>query len=103
MVPEARMFSSPPTNTSEAAIQTSWDGQLYTVIGEPDGQGRWQLRLWWKPAVTLIWFGGGLVALGGLIALVGRLRRSKRTKREEAVEPEAPEPGGVRPGREALA
>jgi cytochrome c-type biogenesis protein CcmF len=103
MVPEARMFSSPPTNTSEAAIQTSWDGQLYTVIGEPDGQGRWQLRLWWKPAVTLIWFGGGLVALGGLIALVGRLRRSKRKQREEAVEPEAPEPGGVRPGREALA
>jgi cytochrome c-type biogenesis protein CcmF len=80
--PEARMFSSPPTATSEAAITTSWDGQLYTVIGEPDGQGRWQLRLWWKPAVTLIWYGGALVAFGGLLALIGRLRRSRRARRE---------------------
>ena len=30
-------------------------------------QGRWQLRLWWKPFVTLIWLGGALVALGGLL------------------------------------
>ena len=92
--PQARMFSSPPTPTSEAAIATILDGQLYTVIGEGDEQGRWQLRLWWKPAVTLIWFGGALVALGGFVSLVGRLRRERRaTKHEEAPEPkEAPEP-----------
>ena len=47
--PQARMFSSPPTETSEAAIATRLDGQLYTVIGKPDAHGRWQLRLWWKP------------------------------------------------------
>jgi len=57
--PQARMFSSPPTETSEAAIATRLDGQLYTVLGKSDEQGRWQLRLWWKPFVTLIWFGGG--------------------------------------------
>ena len=49
-----------------------WDGQLYTVLGKADEQGRWQLRLWWKPFVTLIWLGGALVALGGLLALIGR-------------------------------
>ena len=49
-----------------------WDGQLYTVIGEADEQGRWQLRLWWKPFVTLIWLGGAMVAFGGLLALIGR-------------------------------
>ena len=42
------------------------DGQLYTVLGKPDEEGRWQLRLWWKPFVTLIWLGGALVALGRL-------------------------------------
>ncbi|MGE5722840.1 MAG: heme lyase CcmF/NrfE family subunit, partial [Sphingomonadales bacterium] len=47
--PQARTFSSPPTETSETAIATRIDGQLYTVLGRPDGHGRWQLRLWWKP------------------------------------------------------
>ncbi len=84
--PQARLFSSPPTPTSEAAIRTLWDGQLYVAIGDEDEQGRWQLRLWWKPFVTLIWLGGALVALGGLLALVGRLRRERRVRpREEAL------------------
>jgi cytochrome c-type biogenesis protein CcmF len=78
------MFSAPPTPTTEAAIQTVADGQLYVSLGEPDGQGRWQLRLWWKPFVTLIWAGGALVALGGFLSLIGRLRRERRPRLEEA-------------------
>lgn len=74
--PQSRFFSSPPTETNEAAIATRLDGQLYTVIGRRDGD-RWQLRLWWKPMVTFIWLGGALIALGGLLALVGRLRRER--------------------------
>jgi cytochrome c-type biogenesis protein CcmF len=82
--PQARMFSAPPTPTTEAAIQTVADGQLYVALGEPDGQGRWQLRLWWKPFVTLIWAGGALVALGGFLSLIGRLRRERRPRLEAA-------------------
>ena len=82
--PQARAFWSPPTETSESAIRTVLDGQLYTVLGKQAEDGRWQLRLWWKPLVTLIWAGGGLVALGGALSLLGRVRRERRAKMREA-------------------
>jgi cytochrome c-type biogenesis protein CcmF len=79
--PQTRYFSDPPTETNEAAIRTFWNGQLYTVIGKPDVSGAWQLRLWWKPFVTLIWAGGALIALGGALALLGRLGRFRLPRR----------------------
>jgi cytochrome c-type biogenesis protein CcmF len=82
--PQSRFFSDPVTTTSESAIATEWDGQLYTVLGAADAQGRWQLRLWWKPFVTLIWFGGVLIALGGALSLIGRWRRERRAMAREA-------------------
>ncbi|SIO05480.1 cytochrome c-type biogenesis protein CcmF [Parasphingorhabdus marina DSM 22363] len=80
ITPQNRMFASAQTQTSEAALLTRWNGQLYVVLGEGDSEGRWQIRTWWKPFVTLIWYGGILVALGGLLAVVGRLRRSRRQR-----------------------
>ena len=73
--PQSRFFAAPPTTTTEAALLTRWNGQLYVVLGQEADQGRWQLRVWWKPFVTLIWLGGALIALGGALALVGRERR----------------------------
>jgi len=80
--PETRYFSNPPMETNEAAIETFWNGQLYTVIAKPDPSGGWQLRLWWKPFVTLIWAGGALIALGGALALLGRVKRPRRAEPE---------------------
>ena len=85
LAPQARSFWAPPQQTTESALATRWNGQLYAVIGEEAGQGRWQVRLWWKPFVTWIWFGGVLIALGGVLALVGRVatdlkRRSIKRK-----------------------
>jgi len=80
--PQTRYFTDPPTETNEAAIETFWNGQLYTVIGKPDASGGWQVRLWWKPFVTLIWLGGVLIAFGGALALAGRAWRGWRSKRD---------------------
>ncbi len=77
--PQARNYSTPPTDTSEAAITTHVDGQLYAVLGKQGQDGRWQLRLWWKPMVTFIWLGGAMIALGGALALVGRVWRERRS------------------------
>ena len=81
--PQSRFFSSPPTTTSESAIATRLDGQLYTVLGQPDPSGGYQLRLWWKPFVTFIWLGGAMIAFGGVLSLIGRLWRERRWKRDE--------------------
>ncbi len=71
--PQARSFWAPPQQTTESALITRWNGQLYAVMGEPSPDSRWQLRFWWKPFVPLIWYGGLLVALGGVLALIGRV------------------------------
>jgi len=71
--PQSRQFWAPPQETKESALLTRWNGQLYAVLGEQGEDGRWQLRLWWKPFVTLIWYGGLLIGLGGLLALLGRV------------------------------
>jgi cytochrome c-type biogenesis protein CcmF len=76
--PQTRYFTDPPTETNEAAILTRFNGQLYTVIGKPVGDGSWQVRLWWKPFVTFIWLGGALIGLGGLLALLGRALKGWR-------------------------
>jgi len=81
--PQSRFFSDPPTETNESAIQTFWNGQLYTVIGKADSSGSWQVRLWWKPFVTLIWAGGALIGFGGALALLGRMRRRLRGSASE--------------------
>jgi cytochrome c-type biogenesis protein CcmF len=71
--PQARAFWLPPQETSEVALVTRWNGQLYAALGNQAEDGRWQLRLWWKPFVTWIWYGGVMIALGGVLALLGRL------------------------------
>ncbi len=73
MTPQARSFWAPQQNTTVSALHTRWNGQLYTVLGEQADGGRWQLRLWWKPFVPMIWLGGALIGLGGALALLGRL------------------------------
>ncbi|MCY7281186.1 MAG: heme lyase CcmF/NrfE family subunit [Sphingomonas bacterium] len=83
LAPQSRFFTNPPMVTSESAIATRLGGQLYTVLGQQDATGRWQLRLWWKPFVTLIWLGGLLIAIGGTLSLLGRTRREARSARIE--------------------
>ena len=83
--PQHRTFWAPPQQTAESVLVTRWNGQLYAVIGnqagaDADGPARWQVRLWWKPFVTWIWYGGALIAIGGALALVGHVRHDLRRR-----------------------
>lgn len=82
--PQARSFWSPPQETTESALATRWNGQLYAVLGKAADGERWQVRLWWKPFVTFIWYGGLLIALGGVLALLGRVRDDLRRRAVKA-------------------
>jgi cytochrome c-type biogenesis protein CcmF len=82
--PQARNFWAPPQETTESALVTRWNGQLYAVLGKGSTDGRWQIRLWWKPFVSCIWLGGIMVGLGGLLALVGRVLADLRRRSVKA-------------------
>jgi len=82
--PQARSFWTPPQETSEIALLTRWNGQLYIGLGSETEDGRWQLRMWWKPFVTWIWYGGVLIAFGGVLALIGRLAGDLRRRSAQA-------------------
>ena len=100
MNPQERHFWAPVQETTESALLTRWDGQFYAVLGNPTPDGRWQLNLWWKPFVTFIWYGGLLVSLGGVLAIIGRLSSDLRRRRvskkvaERRAEVEALRPQG---------
>ncbi|WP_066527024.1 heme lyase CcmF/NrfE family subunit [Erythrobacter sp. CCH5-A1] len=85
LTPQARSFWSPPQSTSESALLTKWNGQLYAVIGNQAADGRWQVRIWWKPFVTFIWYGGLLIGLGGILSIVGRMRVDLRRRAASAM------------------
>ena len=75
MLPQLHSFTDPPMTTNVAAIRTFWNGQLYLVVGDNSEQGRWLMRMWWKPFVMLIWLGGAMIALGGALSLLGRINK----------------------------
>jgi cytochrome c-type biogenesis protein CcmF len=91
MLPQLRAFSQPQMTTNYAAIRTMWNGQLYLVVGEPSSGNRWIIRMWWKPFVTLIWLGGMLIALGGLLSLAGRVRRDMFGRADKLPRQQLPE------------
>ncbi len=79
--PQQRTYSDPVQETTEAAIEPTPLGDIYAVLGAPDGKGAWQVRLHWKPMVGLIWAGVLLMAAGGLVGAVGDRRVARRLVR----------------------
>ena len=75
-------------DTTEAAIRSTIAGDLYAVIGEPQGDnGAYVTRLFFEPLVPWIWTGVGLMALGGMASLSDRRHRvgaPARRRRESA-------------------
>ncbi|MBO9689520.1 MAG: heme lyase CcmF/NrfE family subunit [Mitsuaria chitosanitabida] len=85
--PEKRVFHADGTALSQPAIDVGWRRDLFVVLAEPLGDGRWSVRVQVKPFMAWIWGGVALMALGGLLALADRRYRPARAG--QAVEPRA--------------
>ena len=75
LLPEKRVYPVQAMPTTEAAIRSSFWGDIYLVIGDPQQGGGWAVRTYIKPFAFWIWLGSGLMALGGLISLSDRRYR----------------------------
>ena len=85
--PEKRKYFSTNDVMTEAAIRSSFLGDLYVALGEPlavgeSGQIAWAIRLHDKPFVGWIWLGSLLMAMGGFLAISDKRYRLKKQFRE---------------------
>ena len=78
LLPEKRVYHAQQVPTTEAGIQGGITRDLFVALGEPLQDGAWAVRLQIKPFVRWIWFGGILMALGGLLSAADRRYRSRR-------------------------
>ena len=60
---------------SEAAIDGGITRDLYAALGERLDNGAWAVRLYYKPFIRWIWFGGLLMALGSVLCMCDRRYR----------------------------
>ena len=74
LAPERRMFPAEGQETVQTAIHTTGFSDLYLALGDDRGGGRCTIRAYVNPLAPFIWFGAGIMALGGLASLWGRLR-----------------------------
>jgi cytochrome c-type biogenesis protein CcmF len=86
---QKRVYRVQKNPMTHAGIQVAWNRDLFVALGEDLGNGKWSMRLQYKPLVRYIWFGALIMALGGLVAITDRRYRVPRTADAGAVEPGA--------------
>ena len=88
--PEKRSYPAEKSQTTEAAIHTTWLADIYAVLGDRSATGAWTARLYHNPLVPWIWVGAIVMAAGGAVSLtdrrlrVGAPRRARAGKAAEA-------------------
>ncbi len=81
--PEKRLYNASGQVMTEAAMDDGFLRDLYVALGEPVDTNAWAVRVHYKPFVRWIWFGGMLIALGGLVTVLDRRYRTARRRVEK--------------------
>ncbi len=74
--PERRVYNVRADVMTEAAVDVTPLRDLYVAIGETVEDGRWEMRVYYRPLIRWIWSGALLMALGGALAASDRRYRA---------------------------
>lgn len=72
LYPEKRIYTVREMVMSKADIHASLFRDLYIALGEPLENDYWSVRIYYKPFVRWIWFGGLIMIIGGLVGMFQR-------------------------------
>ncbi len=96
MEPETRTYTTPPMQTTEAAIRPIRLADLYAVVGDPDGNGGYATRLYHKPLLNWLWYGSLIMVAGAFVSLTDRRHRvgapARKRRRKTVAATAAPTP-----------
>ncbi len=71
--PEKRIYNVTKMAMTDSDIDVGIFRDIYIALGEPLGDTSWSVRMYYKPLVRFIWFGGFLVLIGGLLGFLGQI------------------------------
>jgi cytochrome c-type biogenesis protein CcmF len=81
--PQKRFYPKQQQPMTEADIYPGFSKDIYVSLGEPvNEQGDWAVRIYLKPFIRWMWFGGLMMMAGAVIALFSH--RSRRLERQQA-------------------
>ncbi len=78
---EKRFYPVQSTLMTEAGISSNLFRDLFVAIGDQFSNGSWGVRLYVKPLVTWIWYGAGIMAIGGILSMSDRRYRLKKAQK----------------------
>jgi cytochrome c-type biogenesis protein CcmF len=77
--PERRAYRVQTMGMTEAGIDPGLFRDVYVALGDPLPGGAWAIRVHYKPFVRWIWLGAIFMSVGGILSMLDKRYRRKKT------------------------
>ncbi len=78
LYPEKRIYTVRDMVMTKVDIHPGIFRDLYIALGEPLDSDYWSVRIYYKPFIRWIWFGGILMMIGGICAITTRRKQHEQ-------------------------